>query len=73
MTPSVHQINAIKELMTPPSTPGATDTKAADNRLIALDWLYLLDGRENPGHPNHHTYSGLYQKFLSLFDSKNPV
>ena len=73
MTPTVHQVNAIKELLSPPATYGATDLKAADNRQIALDWLYLLDGRTNPGHPLHHTYSGLYQKFLSLFDSKNPV
>lgn len=31
------------------------------NRQDFLDWLYVLDGRDQPGHPCHATYTGLYQ------------
>jgi hypothetical protein len=36
------------------------------NRADLLDKLYEWDGRDNPAHPYHHTYTGLYQKFTAF-------
>jgi len=33
------------------------------NRTDLLEQLYQWDGRSNPEHPYHHTYTGLYQKY----------
>ena len=33
------------------------------NRTDLLEQLYQWDGRFNPEHPYHHTYTGLYQKY----------
>lgn len=33
------------------------------NRMDLLEKLYDCDGRSNPEHPLHHTYTGLYQKY----------
>jgi hypothetical protein len=32
-------------------------------RTDLLEKLYQWDGRSNPEHPFHHTYTGLYQKY----------
>ncbi len=32
-------------------------------RVDLLEKLYEWDGRSNPEHPQHHTYTGLYQKY----------
>lgn len=32
-------------------------------RMDLLEKLYEWDGRSNPEHPNHHTYTGLYEKY----------
>ena len=32
-------------------------------RMDLLEKLYEWDGRSNPEHPQHHTYTGLYQKY----------
>ena len=45
--------------------PGAEDIKAMNNRTLVMDALYQLDGRDDKNHPYHHTYTGLYQKFVS--------
>lgn len=45
--------------------PGAEDVRAMGNRVLVLDALYALDGRNDKNHPYHHTYSGLYRKFVS--------
>lgn len=30
-------------------------------RQELIDWLYLQDERDNPSHPNHALYTGLFQ------------
>ena len=47
-----------------PHKPGAQDTFAMENRTYLLDALYDMDGRSNPDHPFHHSYTGLYQKYV---------
>lgn len=32
------------------------------NRQDLLEWLYLLDGRDDPSHDQHACYTGLYMK-----------
>ena len=32
-------------------------------RVDLLEKLYEWDGRSNPEHPLHHTYTGLYEKY----------
>lgn len=36
--------------------------KAAQSRTDYLDHLYDKSGRSNPEHPDHDSYSGLYQE-----------
>jgi len=33
------------------------------SRVDLLERLYEWDGRSNPEHPYHHTYTGLYSKY----------
>jgi hypothetical protein len=33
------------------------------NRVDLLEKLYEWDGRSDPEHPHHHTYTGLYLKY----------
>jgi hypothetical protein len=47
-----------------PHKPGAQDTFAMENRVYLLDALYDMDGRDKPDHPFHHTYTGLYHKYV---------
>lgn len=47
-----------------PSKPGAQDTFAMENRTYLLDALYEMDRRGDCNHPMHHTYTGLYQKYV---------
>lgn len=35
-------------------------------RMDLLERLYEWDGRSNPEHPNHHTYTGLYLKYNQI-------
>ena len=51
----------IRTLRTATTAYGATDIEAMNNRVIALDALYTLAGRNNPDHSLHHTYTGLWQ------------
>lgn len=57
------QISGIANTRTQPTLPGAQDVEAMDNRIITLDWLYRLDGRSDPKHPQHATYTGLWVSF----------
>lgn len=34
-------------------------------RTELLDTLYAYDGRDRSDHPSHHTYTGLWQKYVS--------
>ena len=47
-----------------PHKPGAQDTFAMENRIYLLYALYDMDGRGKSNHPLHHTYTGLYQKYV---------
>ena len=47
------------------STHGAEDIQAMDARMNLLNDLYSADGRDNPDHPQHGTYTGLYQAHLA--------
>jgi len=46
-----------------PHKPGAQDIKAMDSRVEWLEDLYFLDGRDDPSHPFHHTYTGLALRY----------
>lgn len=35
--------------------------KEQDDRIKYLNRLYVLDGRDDPDHPMHSLYTGLYQ------------
>ena len=38
-----------------------------DDKQEFLDWLYLLDKRDNKSHPLHSSYTGLAQKYKGIF------
>ena len=46
-----------------PCKPGAEDLEAMANRVLWLGQLYVLDGRNNPGHEMHGVYTGLAIKY----------
>lgn len=48
-----------------PSLPGAQDVEAMHNRTVWLNQLYVIDGREDPGHPFHGLYTGLHQRYIN--------
>lgn len=53
-------MKGLADLRTTCNTPGATDIEAANNRVIAMEWLYRTFGRTDS------TYTGLWQKYLEL-------
>jgi hypothetical protein len=48
-----------------PSLPAAQDTDAMMDRVIVLELLYHLEGRDNPSHSHHNTYTGLWQNYIN--------
>ena len=56
MTPE-EQVRSIK---TEATSYGATDVGAMNARVVALDALYKLAGRDNPNSPSHGLYTGLW-------------
>ena len=46
-----------------PVLPEAQDTEAMMDRIILLELLYHLDKRHDQRHPQHNTYTGLWEKF----------
>ena len=52
--------------------PGARDIEASDNRVLALNWLYAIDGRDDSGHPLHDSYTGLWQAFQEALENIEP-
>lgn len=46
-----------------PVLPEAQDTEAMMDRVILLELLYHLDKRHDQRHPQHNTYTGLWQKY----------
>ncbi len=63
---SPNQLLGLRALRVKAELPGAQDQEAMRNRLILTDWIYRLDGRNDPNHPHHATYTGLYQEFVNL-------
>ena len=59
MTPE-QQVRSIK---TETTSYGATDITAMENRVLALDMLYKLAGRDNPNSPSHGIYTGLWAPY----------
>jgi hypothetical protein len=58
------QSKAPKFLRITPARYGAEDVEAMQNRTDLLEALYLKDGRNKESHPLHHTYTGLYNKYI---------
>jgi hypothetical protein len=50
----------VKLLRTEARKPGAEDIHAMDNRVLVLDALFHLAGRDNKDHTLHSTYTGLW-------------
>ena len=50
-----------------PCKPGAEDIVAMENRIVWLDMLYKLEGRDKPDHPKRGLYTGLHKKHFSTF------
>lgn len=50
----------VKQLRTTPTKPGAEDVAAMEARVVALQALYDLAGRSNPGHTMHGLFTGLW-------------
>lgn len=59
--------NLKRLLRVKPELPGAQDIEAMNNRCHILDALYLIDGRDQLGHPQYHTYTGLAQKYIKFW------
>jgi len=39
------------------------DINEENKRIVFLEHMYRCDGREDPSHPKHGTYTGLWQNF----------
>ena len=55
----------VRDLQTDTTAFGATDVKAMEARVIALDMLYKFAGRDNPNSPSHGLYTGLWAPYPS--------
>lgn len=58
------EAKAPKFLRITPQKPGAEDVEAMQNRTDLLDALFEMDGRQDTSHPQHHTYTGLFEKYI---------
>lgn len=47
------------------------DPHIQQRRQDYLDAIYHLDGRNDPAHPRHATYTGLFQQRLALLVSQD--
>jgi hypothetical protein len=54
-----------------PHLPGAQDVEAMNNRVLALDWLHRLAGRDDSEHPKHSTYTGLADLLQQAIEDQN--
>lgn len=50
-----------------PCKPGAEDLVAMQNRNTWMTMLFMLEGRDNPDHPQRGLYTGLHKKHFSTF------
>ena len=53
----------VRSIKTETTAYGATDVDAMNARVIALDMLYKLAGRDNPNSPSHGLYTGLWAPY----------
>jgi len=49
-----------------PCKPGAEDIQAMASRVLWINELYFLDGRDQISHPQHGLYTGLTNKYALL-------
>jgi hypothetical protein len=57
---------AAADALLQPLTPSCGAVQRDRNRVAVLEWLYEVDGRDQPGHPRAHTYTGLAQQYQAL-------
>ena len=50
----------VRSIRTETTSFGATDIAAMENRVLAMEMLYKLAGRDNPNSPSHGLYTGLW-------------
>jgi hypothetical protein len=48
------------------SKPGAEDTQAMAARVLWMNELFYLDGRDQISHPQHGLFTGLALKYQNL-------
>ncbi|MGA1641113.1 MAG: hypothetical protein ACO4AL_12285 [Steroidobacteraceae bacterium] len=48
-------------------SPAPEASRYGLNRAAILEWLYNLDGRQDPSHPQHSLYTGLADKYRYEF------
>lgn len=46
---------------------GACDIESQNNRVVWMDMLYKLEGRDKPDHPKRGLYTGLHKRHYSTF------
>jgi len=46
---------------------GACDIESQNNRVVWLDMLYKLEGRDRADHPKRGLYTGLHKRHFSTF------
>lgn len=61
---SAIEAKAPKFLRITPKRFGAEDVEAMQNRFDLLEALYEMDKRGDNSHPFHHTYTGLFEKYI---------
>ncbi len=50
---------------------GDCDPRVQQKVQERLDELYVRDGRYRPDHPDHATYTGLFNKYAEEFSNDN--
>ena len=58
------EAKAPKFMRITPNKRGAEDVEAMQNRFDLLEALFEMDGRNDASHPLHHTYTGLFDKYI---------
>ena len=61
MTNKLTPEEQVRLLRTEALSYGATDIQAMNNRVLALEWLYRLQGRKDAKPGLRSTYTGLWE------------
>jgi hypothetical protein len=59
----------VSEVETTTDLPEPEPSCYGMNRAALMEWLYHLDGRQEPSHPLHSLYTGLADKYRHEFGS----